>query len=95
MLKLIDNVDPKYLAEFGFKPKYDEDTGEITAWEKLLKEKAYEGLRISLETTKSKIRIFRRRGTKSWMINSYNNWFDIDTLFDLIQAGLVEKVDDK
>ena len=91
MLKLIDNIDPKHLVEFGFKPKYDEDTGEITAWEKLLKENSYEGLRIKLETTKSKIRIFKRRGTKAWMINSYNNWFDVDTLYDLIQARICRK----
>ena len=27
-----------------------------------------------------------------WRINKYNDYFDIDTLYDLIQAGLVEKV---
>ena len=29
MLKIIDNVDLKELEKFGFKPKYDEDSGAI------------------------------------------------------------------
>ncbi len=29
MLKLKDNVDLKELEKFGFKPKYDENTGNI------------------------------------------------------------------
>jgi hypothetical protein len=29
MLKIRDDVDLKELEKFGFKPKYDEDTGEL------------------------------------------------------------------
>lgn len=90
MLKIKDDVDLKELEKFGFKPKYDEDTGKITAYVKQIKEKEYEGLNITLEKTKSKIRIFRRSDT-DWRINAYHDWFDIETLYDLIQAGLVEK----
>ena len=94
MLKIRDDVDLKELEKFGFKPKYDEDTGRITAYVKCIKEKEYEGLNIKLEKTKSKIRIFKR-SSKEWRINAYHDWFDIDTLYDLIQAGMVEKVDYK
>lgn len=30
-----------------------------------------------------------------WRINPYSDYFDVDTLYDLIQAGLVEKVEGK
>ena len=91
MLKLKDGVNLEELEKFGFKPKYDEDTGKIIAYVKWIKEKEYEGLNIKLEKTKSKIRIFRRSDT-DWRINAYHDWFDIDTLYDLIKANLVEKV---
>ena len=31
MLKIKDDVNLKELEKFGFKPKYDEDTGKIKA----------------------------------------------------------------
>lgn len=92
MLKIKDNVDLKELEKFGFKPKYDENTGKIKAYEKVKKEKEYMGLSVTIETTKSKIRIFRRTD-KEWRINPYNEYFDEDTLYDLIKANLVEKVE--
>ena len=97
MLKIKDGVDLKELEKFGFKPKYDENTGEIIAYEKIKKEKEYMGLTVILETTKSKIRIFKgfKQKRAEWRIYNYNDYFDIDTLYDLIQADLVEKVDGK
>lgn len=96
MLKLKDNVDLKELEKFGFKAKYDENTGNICAYEKKILKNEYEGLFITLQETKSRIRIYRRYTKKItiWVIQKYNDYFDIDTLYDLIQAGLVEKVDD-
>lgn len=91
MLKIKDNVDLEELKKFGFKPKYDENTGKIKAYEKVKKEKEYMGLSVTIETIKSKIRIFRRTD-KEWRINTYNEYFDVDTLYDLIKADLVEKV---
>lgn len=91
MLKIKDSVDLKELEKFGFKPKYDENTGKIKAYEKVKKEKEYMGLRVTIETIKSKIRIFIRTD-KEWRINPYNEYFDEDTLYDLIKADLVEKV---
>lgn len=93
MLKIKDTVDLKELEKFGFKPKYDEDTGKIKAYEKIKKEEEYMGLSVTIETTKSKIRIFRRTD-KEWRINPYNEYFDVDTLYDLIKADFVEKASD-
>lgn len=94
MLKIKDNVDLKKLEKFGFKAKYDEDTGKVNAYQKKL-EKDIGGLLISITETKSLIKIFRAPNEKNteWRINHYNDYFDVDTLYDLIQAGLVEKVD--
>ena len=93
MLKIKDNVDLKELEKFGFKAKYDEDTGEICAYQKKC-EKDVGGLLITITETISLIRIYRAFIEKNieWRINKYNDYFDIDTLYDLIQAGLVEKV---
>ena len=41
MLKIKDSVDLKELEKFGFKPKYDENTGRICAYQKKC-EKDYE-----------------------------------------------------
>lgn len=93
MLKIKDNVDLRELEKFGFKPKYDEDTGKIKAYEKIKKEEEYMGLGITRATIKSKIRIFRRTDIE-WRINPYSEYFDVDTLYDLIKADLVEKASD-
>lgn len=91
MLKLIDNLDLNYLEEFGFKPKYDVDTGEIVAYEKKKKESEWMGIKIKPAVIETRIRIFKKT-RKVWGINPYNDYFDTDTLFDLIQAGFIEKV---
>lgn len=93
MLKIKDNANVEELKRFGFKPKYDEDTGKVIAYQKVNKETEYEGLIVNIERIKSKIRIFKRT-KQGWLINKYNERFDIDTLYDLIQAGLVEKVEE-
>ena len=55
MLKIRDEVDLKELEKFGFKAKYDEDTGKIKAYEKVNKEEEYLGLGVTKEIIKSKI----------------------------------------
>lgn len=92
MLKIKDNVDLKELEKFGFKPKYDENTGQICAYQKKC-EKDVGGLLVNITETTSLIRIYRafKGKNKIWRINKYNDYFDIDTLYDLIQAGLIEK----
>ena len=92
MLKIKDNVDLKELEKFGFKPKYDENTGQICAYQKKC-EKDVGGLLVNITEITSLIRIYRafKGKNKIWRINKYNDYFDIDTLYDLIQAGLVEE----
>lgn len=94
MLKIKEEVELKELEKFGFKAKYNEDTGEVQAYQKKCK-KDVGGLLISRTETTSLIRIYRAFKGKNieWRINKYNEYFDIDTLYDLIQAGLVEKVE--
>lgn len=93
MLKIKDDVDLKELEKFGFKAKYDEDTGEVRAYQKKC-EKDVGGLLINITETTSLIRIYKAYKGKNieWRINKYNDYFDIDTLYDLIQAGLVTKM---
>lgn len=92
-LRIKDSIDLKELEKFGFKAKYDEDSGKVCAYQKKC-EKDVGGLLITITETTSLIRIYRAFIEKNieWRINKYNDCFDIDTLYDLIQAGLVEKV---
>lgn len=92
MLKIKDDVDLKELEKFGFKPKYNEDTGEVCAYQKKC-EKDVGGLLINIVETTSLIRIYKAFRGKNieWRINKYNDYFDIDTLYDLIQARISRK----
>lgn len=90
MLKIRDDVDLKELEKFGFKPKYDENTGKIKAYEKIKKEQEYIGLCVIKETIKNRIRIFRKTD-KEWRINPFSDYFDVDTLYDLIKENLIVK----
>ena len=78
MLKIKDNVDLKELEKFGFIPKYDTDTGRLCTY----KHYEYEFVYVSLKD---------RELTAS--SSKYEEETPInDLLYDLIQAGLVEKV---
>lgn len=93
MLKIKDEVDLKELEKFGFKPKYNEDNGSIVAWERYRYKKRYEDIRITKHEKVRTFRIFRTPTKKiEWRINPYDTYFDIDLIYDLIKAGLVEKV---
>lgn len=105
MLKIKDNIDLKELEKFGFKPKYDVDTGKIKYWYKNIYDWNYyssDYIEYVIEL-EDKIRYYktglkRKRKDVKNLLNfkmakkgtAYNVFFD--TLFDLIQAGLVEKV---
>lgn len=92
MLKIKDNVDLKELENYGFKAKYDENTGRICAYQKKC-EKDLGGLLMTITETTSLIRIYKdfKGRNEVWRIYRYNDYFDVDTLYDLIQAGLIEK----
>ena len=90
MLKIKDNVDLKELEKFGFKPKYDVDTGELEKMIILcdnydLHERFDDGAII-------KVYNFNRVLCFGTYYNT--NGVITETLYDLIKANLVEKVDD-
>lgn len=74
-LHIKDNVDLKELEKFGFEPRYNEITGKIVRYIKI-----------------------DNRNVVKYVNNDYNHtpyWEVIlqsnDLLYDLIQAGLIEK----
>ena len=113
MLKIKDDVDLKELEKFGFKPKYNEENGELIEYffvnNKETSISKFLGISIikKVGETNRKIRIrkaFKKdyRGVplvkegKVWIVDNYNyQCTDFDKLYDLIQAGLVEKVEEE
>lgn len=79
MLKIRDDVDLKELEKFGFKPKYY--CGE-KVYEKFLKKGVFYKEYIIIWFADREIQI------------TNNGQVLLDILYDLIQAGLVEKVEE-
>ena len=102
MLKIRDDVDLKELEKFGFKPKYDEYTGELHEYFCVNRDETstdgFLGIGIKKEIKTKKIRIrhtFKRdkfgipkvKENKVWIIDNYRYYCtDLDKLYDLIQA---------
>ena len=93
MLKIKDSVDLKELEKFGFKPKYDENTGEVAEYYKLF----YGEDKLNKHKFKFIVQAYGRIFTHyGWL--SCATWHDIansevqDAIYDLIQANLVEKI---
>ena len=94
-LRIKDNVDLKELEKFGFKPKYDEDTGNIIAYKKVVNKTFSTGILIKIKEHKeTRMKIFKRCFKGTWEVNNDTYYNDLDTLYDLIKAGLVEKTND-
>ena len=79
MLKIKDNVDLKELEKFGFEPRYSEMTGKI--------------IRYVRGDNRNIIRYIDND-------HNYNPYWEVlvqdsAILYDLIQAGLVEKVEEE
>lgn len=102
MLKIKESVDLKELEKYGLKPRYDEYTGEITAYYSQPKYDFKNVVERILHFNKkqNKFLIFYKRD--NFVLDDYafikssfgrNNSCDFDTLYDLIKADLVEKVD--
>lgn len=89
MLIFKADKDLKELEKFGFKPKYSENTGEIIAYEKI--GKSFDGVRVKKEIEQKKIRIIKRPIKEIWEIARYSEYFDIETVYDLTKAGLIDK----
>ena len=91
MIKNKDNVDLKELEKFGFKPKYDENTGEVIYYR--LEHQKYRTFSII-----PKKRFVDQRQYEPMKIyigkylgHSFEEW-QFDILYDLIKADMVEKV---
>ena len=85
MLKIKDNIDLKELEKFGFKQKYNEDTGKA---EKYIKDNKGITITIYNEVKEILIDIYFLPPEAS-----QEDFIEFGTLlYDLIQAGLVEKV---
>ena len=81
MLKIKDSVDLKELEKFGWR--------DAKAWQ--LKYECYKG-KYYPEYTNGKFTVQKNRHIRS---RAGNQWNGLDDLFDIIQAGLVEKVESK
>jgi hypothetical protein len=112
MLKIKDNIDLKELEQIGFKPRYDENTGELREYFYVnTKETSVAGfLGITIKKQQTRPKKLRIRHTfrvnkfgapcveenKIWVIDNMNyTYTDFDILYDLIQKGFVEKVEEK
>ena len=106
MLKIRDEIDLKELEKFGFKTKYDEDTGELKTNKKtILKDNENKMLVLKvecLEYWKVEDDFFNDRKRNPFYrfmyvdgdLNFENGKMFMDLLYDLIKADLVEKVEE-
>ena len=106
-LKLKDNVNLKELEKFGFRPYYDCDTGEISYWHKTIidtffKKRAYNEYKIEIRDNtrffyhkKGRLKKKTVKNMIKFNLAEEGNVYELffDTLYDLIEAGLVEKVE--
>lgn len=91
MLKVKDNVDFKKLKEFekyGFKPQYDVDTGKLSYY---VLESSINVLADSYLYIDADDRCLKCHGYS----DNLNYEKMLDGMFDIIQAGLIEKVEGK
>ena len=105
MLKVKDSVDLKELEKYGLKPKYDENTGEISNYysEKNLKFGSISDKGLRFTKTKRKLGFIKNVRTEFLFdeeiiyvrkgVDTYSCYCDFDLLYDLIKDGLVEKVE--
>lgn len=103
MLKIKDNVDLKELEKFGLEPIWDCNSKTGETFIRCIVSSRYSGKYGNLSLIKTK-----RKGLHIMekIISKNNNhlslyrfkddtYIDIDLLYDLIKADLVEKVDDE
>ena len=117
MLKIKDDVDLNiFIKEYGFKPEYDKETGELIELYRINGYYLGEKTRRRKSTTITKQQNYdnmskhNRDFKEYWFINPLTRIFkgykssancrvlrldidDYEILYDLIQAGLVEKVE--
>ena len=98
MLKIRDDVDLKKLEKFGFRPKYDEDTGKLVEMYRISGDR--KGTTIKYADNFNGEHGYRDFWhVYNWNRRIYNHGYsvnlsidDYEILYDLIKADLVEKV---
>lgn len=102
MLKIKDDVDLKELEKFGLKPIYNCNPNNGKVYIRCIVSERYVGKYgcLSLLPKKKGLHILSKFISNnnehvSFYHFSDNTYVDIDLLYDLIRAGLVEKVEDK
>lgn len=99
MLKIKDNVDLKELEKFGLKPVYDCNPNTGKVFIRCIVSERYSGRHghLSLSPKKKGLHILNNVISNYNEHTSYyrfddNTYVDIDLLYDLIKADLVEKM---
>lgn len=94
-LQLKDGIQPEKLLEFGFIPKYDEDTGEIKEYYRKFKIDEDRNRHFTFILHRDfRNGLFKRVSYSAWM--SGFNWSSVATtecmqlLYDLFMNGIVE-----
>lgn len=105
MLKIKNDADLKEFEKFGFKPYYDCETGKIAYWYKTIYDPNFTRKKYNEYTIKITDEYYFIKGNwlkkrkevkraikfeKAEEGNFYQIFFD--TLYDLIQAGIIERV---
>lgn len=93
LLVIKNGVNPDILTEYGFKAKYDEDTGEISSYVKYFNDSVKKVQFDRFDVRNKRIRIFKRKSIERYIVADYIDYLDIYTLYDLIKADIVEKVE--
>lgn len=99
-LRIKDDVDLKELEKFGFKPKYDEDTGELKEYYKEYCEKIGDAMyseKIGFYIKKKKRFFSTKLQCCGYVWNIFSQRFGsemMDLIYDLIKKDLVEKVEE-
>lgn len=102
MLKIRDEVDLKELEKFGLEPRYDCNPYTGKTYIRCIVSEKYSRKygNLSLVPKKKGLHILsgfisNNNEKTAFYRFSDDTYVDIDLLYDLIQAGLVEKVEDK
>ena len=104
MLKIKDNVNLEELEKFGLKPRYvmaNEQTGKtsIEGYHSLKYQPRFGYCTFRRKKGNAILNIVNRtifnRVDRKTFVFEDDNYVDVDLLYDLIKANLVEKVEDK
>ena len=101
MIRIKENADLKELEKFGFKHKYDENTGEVKEYYIYIEETNRYGdklgTKVSFQVTTYRSRfLFDRHYKHQWELDDID-WYRKgipELLYDLTVAGLIEKIED-